>query len=59
MKDKRVTITFDASEKTFDKKVDAIKELFKAHDLIRLEYGNIKIEGIQIKIEKLVSSGPI
>lgn len=57
MKDKQITITFNATEKNFDKKIDAIKGLFKAHDLMQLEYGDINIEGHHIKIDKLVSCG--
>lgn len=59
MKEKQITLTFNATDKTFDKKLDAIKELFKEHDLMMVECGNIKIGGTEIKIERLMSGGPI
>ena len=55
-KHKQITLTFQAStEMDFDRQIEKIKAFFVAHDLMRLEYGDIKVEGISIKLDRLMS----
>ena len=54
-REKQITLKFQATEKNFEEQLDKIKELFKAHDLMKIEYGNINYTGIDIKVDKLMN----
>ena len=54
-REKQITLKFQATDKNFEEQLDKIKELFKAHDLMKIEYGNINYTGIDIKVDKLMN----
>jgi translation initiation factor IF-3 len=58
-KRKQITLKFQADEKNFDAQLENIKDLFKSHNLMQLEYGDINFSGLSVKIDKLVSGGPM
>ena len=59
MREKRITLTFDAKESTLDAKLEQAKVVLKDINMDRLEYGTITVGGITYKIEKLMDGGPI
>jgi hypothetical protein len=58
-REKQITLKFQATEKNFEEQLNKVKELFKAHNLMKIEYGNINYTGIDIKVERLMSGGPM
>jgi len=59
MKDKKITITFNASEKTFEKQFNKTKGLFDRYDLMKLEDAKMNMDGVRISIETLCPLGPM
>jgi len=55
-KRKQITITFQATDKDFNNQMENIKTIFKTHELMTFEYGNLDIDSVKIKIER-VSGG--
>jgi len=54
-REKQITLKFQASDKNFEEQLNKIKELFKDHDLMKIECGNINYVGIEIKVDKLMN----